>query len=78
MSDSINATDGPVAVTGSAGYIGSHCVKQLKENGDNVVVLDNLFRGHIEAVPTDVPFEKIDLRDTAAVQEVLEKDRQIK
>ncbi len=62
-----------VLVTGGAGYIGSHCVKQLKENGDHVVVLDNLFRGHIEAVPTDVPFEKIDLRDTQAVQEVLEK-----
>jgi UDP-glucose 4-epimerase len=62
-----------VLVTGGAGYIGSHCVKQLKENGDYVVVLDNLFRGHIEAVPTDVPLEKIDLRDTKAVAEVLEK-----
>lgn len=62
-----------VLVTGGAGYIGSHCVKQLKENGDTVVVLDNLFRGHIEAVPSDVAFEKIDLRNTEKVQEVLEK-----
>jgi len=61
-----------VLVTGGAGYIGSHCVKQLKEKGDNVVVLDNLFRGHIEAVPNDVQLEQIDLRDTDAVINVLE------
>lgn len=62
-----------VLVTGGAGYIGSHCVKQLKENGDTVVVLDSLFRGHLQAVPSDVPLEQIDLRDTDAVIEVLQK-----
>ncbi|MBL4699753.1 MAG: UDP-glucose 4-epimerase GalE [Phycisphaeraceae bacterium] len=62
-----------VLVTGGAGYIGSHCVKQLKENGDHVVVLDNLYRGHIQAVPNNVQLEQIDLRDTDAVTKVLEK-----
>jgi UDP-glucose 4-epimerase len=52
-----------VLVTGGAGYIGSHTVKLLIQNNINVVVLDNLSRGHIEAVPSGVPFEKVDLLD---------------
>ena len=39
-----------VLVTGGAGYIGSHAVKRLVEGGHRVVVVDNLFRGHREAV----------------------------
>jgi UDP-glucose 4-epimerase len=33
-------------LTGGAGYIGSHAVKRLLDEGHRVVVLDNLFRGH--------------------------------
>src|SRR3989344_9645054 len=39
-----------ILVTGGAGYIGSHAVKQLQENGCEVVVLDNLSTGRKEAV----------------------------
>lgn len=39
-----------VLVTGGAGYIGSHVVKVLKEAGHEPVVLDNLVKGHREAV----------------------------
>lgn len=39
-----------VLVTGGAGYIGSHVVKALKEAGHKPVVLDNLVKGHREAV----------------------------
>ena len=60
-----------VLVTGGAGYIGSHAVKALREAGHAVVVLDNLSRGHRAAVPADVPFEQIDLRDTARVADAL-------
>src|SRR5205823_5678899 len=39
-----------VLVTGGAGYIGSHAVQRLLRDGHRVVVIDNLFRGHAEAM----------------------------
>jgi UDP-glucose 4-epimerase len=39
-----------ILVTGGAGYIGSHATKVLKENGYEVIVLDNLVYGHQEIV----------------------------
>ena len=39
-----------VLVTGGAGYIGSHAVKELIDAGHSVTVLDNLGKGHHEAV----------------------------
>lgn len=39
-----------VLVTGGAGYIGSHAAKMLMENGHEVIVIDNLSKGHREAV----------------------------
>ena len=39
-----------VLVTGGAGYIGSFMVKRLLQDGIDVVVIDNLSRGHKEAV----------------------------
>jgi UDP-glucose 4-epimerase len=52
-----------ILVSGGAGYIGSHVVRILLERGNDVVVIDNLSRGHKEAVPEDVSFEKADLLD---------------
>jgi UDP-glucose 4-epimerase len=39
-----------ILVTGGAGYIGSHVVAQLGEQGERIVVLDNLSTGHSKAV----------------------------
>src|SRR5688572_6188610 len=39
-----------ILVTGGAGYIGSHVVRQLVEEGERVVVLDNLSTGFRQAV----------------------------
>lgn len=41
-----------VLVTGGAGYIGSHAVIELLSHGEEVVVLDNLQKGHSSAVMT--------------------------
>ncbi|QDU72318.1 UDP-glucose 4-epimerase GalE [Mucisphaera calidilacus] len=64
-----------VLVTGGAGYIGSHAVKRLREDGHTVVVLDNLYRGHRAAVPDDVHLAEIDLRDTDAIERLLREHR---
>ena len=42
-----------VLVTGGAGYVGSHAVRELSRAGIPYVVLDNLVRGHREFVPAD-------------------------
>ena len=43
-------SNGTILVTGGAGYIGSHVVRQLGERGEKIVVLDNLGRGFRRAV----------------------------
>ena len=43
---------GVILVTGGAGYIGSHCVLKLLEQGNNIVIFDSLETGHIETVDT--------------------------
>jgi len=67
-----------ILVTGGAGYIGSHAVRRLVDDGHTVTVIDNLGRGHRAAVaaaaaanPDAVTFVELDLRDTAAVTKVL-------
>lgn len=50
-----------IAVIGGAGYIGSHTVKYLVQQGKEVVVFDNLSTGHREFVPEKVPFVEGDL-----------------
>lgn len=52
-----------VLVTGGAGYIGSVVVEELLNEGHNVVVYDNLSKGHRQSVPPDVSFVQSDLLD---------------
>lgn len=50
-----------ILVVGGAGYIGNHTLKQLLDQGHEVVVLDNLSTGHFESVDTRAVFVKGDL-----------------
>ena len=61
-----------VLVTGGAGYIGSHVVRQLCEAGRKVVVLDNLSKGFREAVG-DGELIVGDFGDRELVEELLKK-----
>ena len=67
------AAQGPVLVTGGAGYIGSHTVRLLERRGVPVVVLDNLSTGHREAVKS--PLELCDLGDRDALAQVFAAHR---
>lgn len=51
-----------VLVTGGAGYIGSHTVRLLREQGESVVVLDSLVTGHQAAIG-DTPLIIGDIAD---------------
>jgi UDP-glucose 4-epimerase len=62
-----------VLVTGGAGYIGSHTVRKLSEKGYDVVILDNLSRGHIESVPKNVHFENVDLLNESALNNAIKR-----
>jgi UDP-glucose 4-epimerase len=58
-------------VTGGAGYIGSIVGRHLLVAGHEVVVLDNLERGHREAVPAGAELVVADLLDREALDEAL-------
>jgi len=58
-------------VTGGAGYIGSVVGAQLLEAGHEVVILDDLSRGHQEALPAGARLERVDLLDAGAVRDAL-------
>src|SRR5438105_2392332 len=64
-----------VLVTGGAGYIGSVVTEVLLERGHQVVVYDNLSKGHRDAVPAGTPLVAADLLDAAAVGTALREHR---
>jgi UDP-glucose 4-epimerase len=61
-------------VVGGAGYIGSHCVRQLLAAGHEPVILDNLVFGHRGAVDPALPFYDCHLGDRELVGAILEKE----
>lgn len=59
-----------VLVTGGAGYIGSITTKLLLSNNQEVIILDNLSRGHKAAIPKGAIFMQGDLGDTAILNKL--------
>ena len=60
-----------ILVTGGAGYIGSVVTEQLVRRGVPVLVIDNLSKGHRDAVVDGAEFARVDLRDRAEVVRAL-------
>jgi len=59
-----------ILVTGGTGYIGSVAVECLRSRGEQVVVLDDLARGHRAALNSDVPFYRGDVGDRALLARI--------
>jgi UDP-glucose 4-epimerase len=60
-----------VLVTGGAGYVGSHVVQLLVQGGHAVTVIDNLEKGHREAVDPAARFVQGDCGDAALLDPLL-------
>src|SRR6185295_2296000 len=64
-----------VLVTGGAGYIGSVVTEELVKDGHEVVVYDNLEKGHREAVIAGAAFVQADLADADTLRQSLKSNR---
>ena len=59
-----------ILVVGGAGYIGSHMVAALVERGVETVVLDNLVKGHRQAVNNSAKFYEGNMNDAASLDKI--------
>ncbi len=63
-----------ILITGAAGYIGSHAVSHFLENGESLVLVDNLQTGHEEAIPKENLY-LLDLRDKDGLNQVFKENK---
>ena len=64
-----------ILVTGGAGYIGSHMVDMLCEQGRSVVVLDDLSSGSTNNIHSDAPFYQGDIADKKVLSEIFKQNK---
>lgn len=60
-----------VLVTGGAGFIGSHIVRQLLEDGHEVTVLDNGSNGNWQQVPAGCEEWEMDVRSATIIPRIM-------
>jgi len=63
-----------ILVLGGAGYIGSHTAYELVERGEEVIIVDNLETGFIEAVHPKARFYLGDIRDRSFIDSVFDRE----
>lgn len=66
-----------ILVLGGAGYIGSHTVYRLIEQGHKVVVFDNFETGYYEAIHPDAEIYEGDLRNRADIDKIFDEESDI-
>ena len=64
-----------ILVVGGAGYIGSHCVRQLLAAGHEPLILDNFVYGHRDSIPQGLTVYEGDMGDISFTQPILEKEK---
>lgn len=64
-----------VLVTGGAGYIGSVVTEVLLTEGHEAVVIDDLSKGHADAVPEGVPLVRANIGERGLVRRMLDDER---
>ncbi len=64
-----------ILVLGGAGYIGSHAVYQLMDEGYDTVVIDNLQTGHKGAIHPEAKFYQGDIRDKDFLRDVFTQEK---
>lgn len=64
-----------ILVCGGAGYIGSHTVHELVKQNKDVIIVDNLQSGHMEAVNPKAKFYKGDIRDSEFLDKVFSENK---
>jgi UDP-glucose 4-epimerase len=64
-----------ILVLGGAGYIGSHTAYELIDRGEDVVIVDNLETGYLEAVHPKARFYQGDIRNRSFIDSVFEKEK---
>jgi UDP-glucose 4-epimerase len=64
-----------IAVTGGAGFIGSHVVDAYVSAGHDVVIVDDLSTGHERNLNPKAQLARLDIRDRGAVAELMARER---
>ncbi len=64
-----------ILLTGGAGFIGAHVTQAYLQAGHEVVVVDDLSRGHIENLPQGITLHRVNITDAGALEAVFQTER---